>query len=319
MFVVDIDPVIVHLGPDRPAVVRPALRGGHLRRPAGGPAVRPLDRPGRGHGVGRLRPRPGLWPPGGPPLLRHPDRPRRLPARALANPGHLGGRDGLLRGGLRRHRGHRLRRLARATSPGRPWGSCWTAPRSSPPSGRPSGASGTSSTGTCSARRRPSPGAWPTSIAGTFAPQLGVAYHPAAVYELLFNLLLIAVLWALRHRLPRPGLLFVTYLGLYCVGQVLIFFWRNNDVLLLGLRQGQLTALAVLLLCVPLYSSSPPAGPRRWRAAGAAVTRRATLAAAPAETGTSEEHAFARAGAGVPGADGAAVQPRSTILRGRAS
>ena len=89
--------------------------------------------------------------------------------------------------------------------------------------------------------------------AGTFAPQRGVAYHPAAVYELLFNLLLIAVLWALRHRLPRPGLLFVTYLGLYCVGQVLIFFWRNNDVLLLGLRQGQLTALAVLLLCVPLY------------------------------------------------------------------
>jgi phosphatidylglycerol:prolipoprotein diacylglycerol transferase len=87
---------------------------------------------------------------------------------------------------------------------------------------------------------------------GAFAPELGVYYHPAAVYELLFNLFLIAVLWALRYRLPRPGLLFVTYLGLYCVGQVLIFFWRNNDVLLLGLRQGQLTALAVLLLCVPL-------------------------------------------------------------------
>jgi phosphatidylglycerol:prolipoprotein diacylglycerol transferase len=90
---------------------------------------------------------------------------------------------------------------------------------------------------------------------GTFAPQRGVAYHPAGLYELLFNLVLIALLWALRHRLPRPGLLFVTYLAAYSAGQFVIFFWRSNEVLLLGLRQGQLTALAVLALCVPLYAA----------------------------------------------------------------
>jgi phosphatidylglycerol:prolipoprotein diacylglycerol transferase len=98
---------------------------------------------------------------------------------------------------------------------------------------------------------------------GTFAPQRGVAYHPAAVYELLFNLLLIALLWALRYRLPRPGLLFVTYLGAYSLGQVLIFFWRSNEVLLLGLRQGQLTALVVLALCLPLaryFGAGAPPG-----------------------------------------------------------
>jgi phosphatidylglycerol:prolipoprotein diacylglycerol transferase len=109
----------------------------------------------------------------------------------------------------------------------------------------------------------------------SFAPERGVAYHPAAAYELLFNLALIALLWALRYRLPRPGSLFVVYLAAYSLGQVIVFFWRSNEVLLFGLRQGQLTALAVLVLCLPLYSffarPSSGAGPdaRRPRAAGA--------------------------------------------------
>ena len=89
------------------------------------------------------------------------------------------------------------------------------------------------------------------------------------MYELLFNLLLIALLWALRYRLPRPGLLFVTYLGAYSLGQVLIFFWRSNEVLLLGLRQGQLTALVVLAMCLPLARYFG-AGPARRSAGGPA-------------------------------------------------
>jgi phosphatidylglycerol:prolipoprotein diacylglycerol transferase len=102
---------------------------------------------------------------------------------------------------------------------------------------------------------------------GTFAPQRGVAYHPAAVYELLFNLFLIALLWYLRFRVPRPGLLFVTYLAVYSLGQVLIFFWRSNEIVALGLRQGQITAVLVLVLCLPLalyfWRGAPPgpAGP----------------------------------------------------------
>jgi len=67
------------------------------------------------------------------------------------------------------------------------------------------------------------------------------------------NALLFAILWSLRFRLRRPGLLFVTYVIIYSVGQFFLFFWRDNEVLLWGLKQAQLTALVVLVLALPLW------------------------------------------------------------------
>lgn len=87
----------------------------------------------------------------------------------------------------------------------------------------------------------------------SFVPDHTVAYQPAAVYELLFNALLFTILWSLRFRLRRPGLLFVTYVIIYSVGQFILFFWRDNEVLLWGLKQAQLTALVVLVLALPLW------------------------------------------------------------------
>ncbi len=86
----------------------------------------------------------------------------------------------------------------------------------------------------------------------SFVPQKGVAYQPAAVYELLFNLFLFLVLWRLRFRLKVPGMVFATWLVGYSVGQILIFTVRMNEVLFLGLKQAQLTAIAVILACIPL-------------------------------------------------------------------
>ena len=40
---------------------------------------------------------------------------------------------------------------------------------------------------------------------GSFVADHTVAYHPAAVYELLFNVALFALLWSIRWKLPRPG------------------------------------------------------------------------------------------------------------------
>jgi phosphatidylglycerol---prolipoprotein diacylglyceryl transferase len=86
----------------------------------------------------------------------------------------------------------------------------------------------------------------------SFAPQRGVAYQPAAVYELLFNIVFFVVLWRLRFRFKTPGMLFAIWLIGYSVGQFLIFFVRDNVVLFYGLKQAQLTALVVLVACVPL-------------------------------------------------------------------
>jgi len=86
------------------------------------------------------------------------------------------------------------------------------------------------------------------------APHLGVAYQPAAAYEGLAALAILACLLLLRRRGVPDGVLGISYLVLYCISQLIVFFWRTDyetPVIWLGLRQAQLTAIAVLLLVVP--------------------------------------------------------------------
>jgi phosphatidylglycerol:prolipoprotein diacylglycerol transferase len=83
--------------------------------------------------------------------------------------------------------------------------------------------------------------------------QLFVPYDPAAAYELLLSALLFLVIWRLRFRFKVPGTLFAAWLVLYSVGQFLLFFGRDNVVVLLGLKQAQLTAIVVTLLAIPAY------------------------------------------------------------------
>ncbi len=83
----------------------------------------------------------------------------------------------------------------------------------------------------------------------SFVADHTVAYQPAAVYELLFNIAFFGLLWYLRHRMPRRGLLFSVYLVGYSVGQFAVFFLRASEpVVALGLKQAQWTALGALVL-----------------------------------------------------------------------
>jgi phosphatidylglycerol---prolipoprotein diacylglyceryl transferase len=93
-----------------------------------------------------------------------------------------------------------------------------------------------------------------------------VPVQPAAAYELLLNLVLIALLLVVARRARRPGMLLVTYLFSYTVTQFLVFFARANLVVSLGpldwgLKQAQWTSLIVLLILIPLTLWI-----RRWRA-----------------------------------------------------
>ncbi len=87
----------------------------------------------------------------------------------------------------------------------------------------------------------------------SFVADHTVAYQPAAFYELLFNICFFAILWSLRFRFRRPGMLFATYLIIYSIGQFAIFFLRDNEVLFWGLKNAQLTALVVLAVAAPLW------------------------------------------------------------------
>ncbi len=77
----------------------------------------------------------------------------------------------------------------------------------------------------------------------SLAPALGVAYQPAAVYEILANILLLAVLWLVLRRRRVPGLAGCIYLIGYSVTQFVVFFWRANSITALGLKQAQLSSI----------------------------------------------------------------------------
>ncbi len=82
--------------------------------------------------------------------------------------------------------------------------------------------------------------------------RLGVAFQPAAAYELLFSLVLFGVLWRWRDRAWPPGTLCYLYLVLYAVGQFVLFYGRANALVAFDLRQAQLTSIVVVVVVVPL-------------------------------------------------------------------
>jgi phosphatidylglycerol:prolipoprotein diacylglycerol transferase len=80
-------------------------------------------------------------------------------------------------------------------------------------------------------------------------PSPDLAYQSGAFLEVVLALAMLAVLWPLRHRFHIPGLLLCATVGAYAAGRFLIFFViRDTDVVAFGLRQAQLTSLALLAL-----------------------------------------------------------------------
>ena len=96
----------------------------------------------------------------------------------------------------------------------------------------------------------------------SFAPIDGVSRHPDQFYELLGDTIIAAVLIKIRHRLPE-GAVFFLYLVLFSLLRFFLFFVRGNvPEVLLGLKNGQWTALAILAVAVPaliLRASRRPA------------------------------------------------------------
>lgn len=87
----------------------------------------------------------------------------------------------------------------------------------------------------------------------SFVPRHDIAYQPAAVYEGIVNILLVALLWRLRNRF-RPGVLFFLYVFGYSLGQIMVFFWRDNEVVLFGLKQAQMTAMGVIVVAAAVFA-----------------------------------------------------------------
>ncbi len=97
----------------------------------------------------------------------------------------------------------------------------------------------------------------PNSYACLNPATCNVPVQPAALYELLANIVLLTIMLYLSHRLRRPGVLMLVYLFGYVITQFLLFFVRANTVVTFlgldwGLKQAQWTSLIVFILLIPL-------------------------------------------------------------------
>jgi phosphatidylglycerol:prolipoprotein diacylglycerol transferase len=86
----------------------------------------------------------------------------------------------------------------------------------------------------------------------SFAPRHDIAYHPAAVYEAIINIILFSTLWSIRNKV-KAGYLFFIYIFAYSLSQIIVFFWRDNVIIFAGLKQAQLTAIGVIVLTAIVF------------------------------------------------------------------
>lgn len=85
---------------------------------------------------------------------------------------------------------------------------------------------------------------------GSHAPALGVAYQPAFFYEQVWDLIVFAIVWRLRSRLRVDGQLFALYLGLYAIGKFAVTFVRLDPVYAWGLQQSHFVALGLMAIAL---------------------------------------------------------------------
>jgi len=94
-----------------------------------------------------------------------------------------------------------------------------------------------------------SPGANPPRrLDGEFDPTSGS--HPTVVYEIFWNILVLAVLWRFRKKFRPDGAVWMIYLGSYAFGRFWIQFLRLDEEKFRNLQEAHLIALGVMAISV---------------------------------------------------------------------
>jgi phosphatidylglycerol:prolipoprotein diacylglycerol transferase len=74
--------------------------------------------------------------------------------------------------------------------------------------------------------------------------------HPAVVYEMIWNIIGLFVVYKLKNRFRPDGSLFMFYLGYYALGRFMIQFVRLDKVYFAGLQEAHLIAIGVMVISV---------------------------------------------------------------------
>lgn len=96
---------------------------------------------------------------------------------------------------------------------------------------------------------------WPIGVRYIHPDTLGEpgkVVHLAVGYELVWDVIVLAVLLRLRGRLPRDGMVFALYIALYAFGRFFITFTRVDAKVALGLSQAQVVAVIMMVVSAPV-------------------------------------------------------------------
>ena len=79
-----------------------------------------------------------------------------------------------------------------------------------------------------------------------------MASHPTVLYEMVWNMLVLSIVWPMRDRIKPDGMLFAMYIGLYAFGRFFISFLREDKVWFAGLQEAHLICIVLVVISVPL-------------------------------------------------------------------
>ena len=76
--------------------------------------------------------------------------------------------------------------------------------------------------------------------------------HPAVVYEMIWNVIGVGVLYLLRDRLRPSGSIWFVYLVWYSIGRFAIQWLRLDRAYFWNLQEAHIIAIIVLIFAVPI-------------------------------------------------------------------
>ncbi|MCL5959373.1 MAG: prolipoprotein diacylglyceryl transferase [Chloroflexi bacterium] len=86
----------------------------------------------------------------------------------------------------------------------------------------------------------------------SLTPELGVPRHPAAAYELVWDLIIFAFLWSIRKKRLADGTMLFLYGSLYSLGRFFITFFRVDQPIWMGLSQAQVLSIVLVVVMMPV-------------------------------------------------------------------
>jgi phosphatidylglycerol:prolipoprotein diacylglycerol transferase len=86
---------------------------------------------------------------------------------------------------------------------------------------------------------------------GLYGTPIGIPLYPTQIFHLVWNLVAFGILWSLRKRIKPTGVMFLSYLSLYALGDLVIRFFRQGTPFLFGMQQAQVIGILVLMVTVP--------------------------------------------------------------------